>query len=92
MTVTIKSSSLWRFVWCMIFHGRHRVIAGEPRIMRIAIGYELVCQKCGIEDERLDMQLDEYREADGDREIYLKLLVEHGVITQAQADAAPRYD
>lgn len=41
------------FIWCQLFHNRYRRRTGDRRIRESMIAYDLLCEKCGIEDTEI---------------------------------------
>lgn len=49
--------NLWQpvmVVRCLVLHRRYRKRTGERRIRQVSIAYDVVCERCGIEDVEIE--------------------------------------
>lgn len=52
-----RGNGVMKYAWCVAFHRKSRHRTGKRNILRVSIWYEVICNKCGIEDEEVEWVL-----------------------------------
>lgn len=55
--IMAKDRFITAYIWCWLFHGKHRQRTGTRRIHTVSIAYDVLCSKCGIEDVDIEFFL-----------------------------------